>query len=173
MIKTTPYTADVQGRLAPSFDCGNAFINVFLKGTEALDHGLGATYIFLSDDADSILGFFNIGVNCIRQIEEQQTVFMGGSVHINEFAIHKDLQGKAIEGTGIRFSEYLFQQCINVIMELRNKVGFSFITLAANTAGERLYKRMGFEFLDEDMAFDRASSEISCVNMYRGIDWEY
>lgn len=56
----------------------------------------GITYVLLSDDKDFIIGYFNISVGRIDQIEKvmDHTYYipMGGAININYLAVDKRLQ---------------------------------------------------------------------------------
>nr|WP_314463653.1 hypothetical protein [uncultured Clostridium sp.] len=60
--------------LTKEFDCGNYVINNFLKSADALDENQGITYIMLSDEKDYIIGFYNISVGRVDQIEINRKV---------------------------------------------------------------------------------------------------
>ena len=82
--------------LVKNFDCGNVVINNFLNSENALDFNQGITYVLLSDDKDFIIGYFNISVGRIDQIEKvmDHTYYipMGGAININYLAVDKRLQ---------------------------------------------------------------------------------
>ena len=65
--------------MTKNFDCGNIVINHFLNDGDALDPNQGITYVLLSDDKDFIIGYFNISVGQIDQIE---TIM--GNTHITD-----------------------------------------------------------------------------------------
>lgn len=89
------YTVDYVN-LANEFDCGNFIINKFLKSGDALDKNQGITYVMLSDEEDFIIGYYNICVGRVDQVEiiggEKLYEPMGGSVNINYLAIHSGFQ---------------------------------------------------------------------------------
>jgi len=55
--------------LTEKFDCGNFIINNFIKSGDALDENQGITYIMLSDEKNYIIGYYNISVGRVDQIE--------------------------------------------------------------------------------------------------------
>ena len=57
-------------------------------------------------------------------------------------------------------------------MELRKDVGFEFVTLASTQSGYKLYKRFGFDELEDDMHLAPEKDEIGCTPMYLSLDWE-
>ena len=85
-LKIVPLDASNQ-MLAFNFRCVNAVIDSFLKGAQALDPGIGKTFLWLNDKNDRILGFYNIGTGCINYFDGDFMYKMGGSVHINDFAL--------------------------------------------------------------------------------------
>lgn len=52
MAEVVKYSHDLQERLSGIFDCGNSYINEFLRGVLSLDDGIGKTYVLLDDDDD-------------------------------------------------------------------------------------------------------------------------
>ena len=78
-LKIVPLDASNQ-MLAFNFRCGNAVIDSFLKGPQALDPGIGKTFLWLNDKNDRILGFYNIATGCINYFDGDFMYKMGGSV---------------------------------------------------------------------------------------------
>lgn len=68
------YTSEYEN-LRNNFTCGNIVIDNFLKSNNALDENQGITYVMLSDKKDVIIGFYNIEVGRVDQIDN-----IGGSV---------------------------------------------------------------------------------------------
>ena len=138
LMYVIPYDSEIQ-RLAAKFDCGNSHLNAFLKSSRALDPGIGKTYVLLVDDASSIVGYYNIGVGYIEQQRDGMPQKMGGSVHINCFALDERFQKAPMDipdlpddGEIYHISDFLLNDCINRIEMIRDKhVGFSFITLCS------------------------------------------
>lgn len=155
-LNVVPYDAGYQ-RLASSFKSGNDHLDQFLKGPSSLEDWFGKTYVFLTDDSRAIIGYYNIGTGYIEQIADGRQYKIGGSIHINCFALHKDyhgiLQATTPDGEKINLSDFLLWDCIDRILEIRGQVGFSFITLCATRQGFSLYDRNDFEVLDEDLHF--------------------
>ena len=159
-------------KLAPSFHCGNVYIDRFLRESTALDDGFGKTYVWVNENKSCILGFYNISVGCIDEIENSTRYRLGGSVHINEFAIDERYRGLYL-ADNIRYSDALLQDCIARAKYIRdNYVGFSFITLQSTKEGHSLYKRNEFEDLEEDMSVTKGEKENKCQAMYYVFDLE-
>lgn len=55
MAEVVKYSHDLQERLSGIFDCGNSYINEFLRGVLSLDDGIGKTYVLLDDDREQII----------------------------------------------------------------------------------------------------------------------
>ena len=51
MLNVRPYTPALQ-KLAAKFDCGNSYLNQFLRSPDALDAGVGKTFVFLTENAE-------------------------------------------------------------------------------------------------------------------------
>lgn len=162
--------------LAQNFDSGNSHLNHFLQHLESLDSSIGTTYVLLSDNDDSIIGFYNIGMGNLDIIECGVRIKMGGAVHINGFALDINYHGLVQEtlenDITINLSDFLLIDCINRIKEIRqNNIGFAFITLSATKEGYSLYKRNGFEELEDDMKFSFNIDEKECIPMYYSMDF--
>ena len=161
-------------QLSSSFSCGNFFIDDFLKGSLAVDPGIGKTYIWLNDKETEIIGFYNITTGSLEYIDSDSRFKMGGAVHINEFALDERYHGIQLDtDMGIKMSDVLLTDCINRIISFRNKVGFSFITLHSTSEGFNLYKRHDFEAIEEDMGLLMTEGkERDCMPMYLPLDME-
>ncbi len=168
------YDASLQ-KLASSFQSGNAYLDQFLKGSKALDDAFGKTYVYLSDNREKIIGYYNLGVGYIEQLDDGMRVKLGGAVHINCFALDEKYQGlvqdETEEGVKIKLSDFLLVECMERIEKIREKhIGFSFVTLNSTKEGYHLYQRNGFEELETDMSFSNEKSEEKCNSMYMAID---
>lgn len=176
-LNVVPYDANYQ-RLASSFESGNSYLYQFLKEDLSLEDWFGKTYVFLSDDNNTIVGYYNIGTGYIEQLSDERRYKIGGSIHINCFALHKDyhgiLQAMTSEGIKVNLSDFLLYDCIERISEIRKQVGFSFITLCATKQGYSLYRRNDFEALDEDLHFSAGEEDDSnfYTAMYLPLDAE-
>lgn len=175
-INVVLYDAGMKS-LASSFHSGNDYLDQFLRNPSALSESYGKTYVFLSSDGNTIIGYYNIGVGYIEQMFSYGRVRMGGSAHVNCFALdekyHGLLQQQLPDGTKINLSDVLLDDCIRRIRHIRaTEIGFSFITLCSTQQGISLYKRNAFEELDEDMAFSVEETDQDCVLMYLPLDYE-
>ena len=162
--------ADAQ-KLASSFSCGNIYIDAFLKSPTALDIGFGKTYIWIDDDGREIVGFYNITTGSVVEASEEGYSKIGGSIHINEFAVSKDYQ-KVHVGDRMYVSDLLLGDCIERAIYIReNLVGFSFITLQSTKEGHYCYQRNDFEDIEDDMKIEKTSGvEDDCIPMYLPLD---
>lgn len=175
-LHVVKYDASLQ-KLASSFHSGNDYLDRFLRDTISRDDGFGKTYVLLSDDNRTIIGYYNLGLGYIEQQEYGRTVKMGGAVHINCFALdthyHGALQGYTDEGIKINLSDALLVECLSRIEVLRREhIGFSFVTLSSTKEGYALYLRNGFEKLEDDMQFTFDETEVSCIPMYLSLNYE-
>ncbi len=173
-LKIVPLDASNQ-MLAFNFRCGNAVIDSFLKGPQALDPGIGKTFLWLNDKNDRILGFYNIGTGCINYFDGDFMYKMGGSVHINDFALDEAYHHKPLdEGGMVNMSDALLNDCIQRVAYIREHyVGFAFITLQATEQGYPLYRRHDFYELEEGMDILKIQSkETMCIPMYFPMDLE-
>lgn len=147
-------------KLAKNFECGNIVIDNFLRNGDALDENQGITYVLLSDNKDFIIGYYNVEVGRVDQIEDiGDTVMykpMGGSVNINYLAIHSKYQGTKIaevDGRKIYLGDYILRDCEKLVLRLRKEIGIVFITLYSTEQGYHLYhERNSYEDFEDDMS---------------------
>ena len=175
---TIPFNAALQNA-ALNFDCGSSpFYNQFIRGWQALDASFGKTFVFLTEDQKSIVGYYNIGVGEVSRDDGYQRLKSGGAVHINVLALDKSLRGKTaleVYGADIPWSDLLLYDCLKRINKIRDTcVGFSFVTLSASKEGYSLYRRFDFFEMDEDMSFNLQEDEKSGkgIMMYLALDSE-
>lgn len=182
-LNVVPYDAGLQ-KLASCFTSGNDYLDRFLRSADAIQNSFGRTYVLLTDDDSMIVGYYNIGVGYIEQIFDGVRRKLGGSAHINCFALderyHGILQAMTPEGVKVNLSDVLLDDCIKRIYEIREEIGFTFITLCSTKQGYSLYKRNDFEDLETDMNFSteeetRFNTEEDgdfCAPMYMALDYE-
>ena len=157
------------------FDSGNSHLDRFLKSGLAYDDSIGKTYVFLSDEGDCVIGYYNIGMGAVEQIDGGLRKKIGGAVHINCFAIDKRLQDQIVsvdtEAGKIHLSDLMLYDCMKRIMAIRkNCIGAAFVTLNSTKEGEWLYKRNDFEYLEDDMDFAKEEGDLECRQMYLALD---
>ena len=171
------YTSEYEN-LTKDFDCGNFVIDNFLKNGSALDENQGITYILLSKKKDCIIGYYNIEVGRVDQIENvgDQILYrpMGGTVNINYLAIHSKFQGRQIaeiDGRKIYLGDYLLRDCEKRILLLRKQVGIVFVTLYSTKQGYHLYhERNSYEDFEDDMSTFVRESDEECFKLYKCVD---
>jgi hypothetical protein len=166
--------AEIQG-FASAFHCGNTHIDSFLRSRNALDPGLGCTYVWLEENNTEIIGFYNICTGAIDQVDNYGVRRkMGGAVHINEFALEEKYHGQTLrEDDSIRLSDLLLSDCLERIQYLRqHHLGFAFVTLQSTKEGESLYSRNDFEVVESDMSMPPSKGEEDCIPMYLALDLE-
>lgn len=140
------------------FSSGNDYLDRFLREPLSLDSGYGKTFIWLSEDETAILGYYNIGTGSVDEDLAGVKTKLGGAIHINCFALDKGFHGQTKgfteAGEKINLSDLLLYDCLQQTESVRDDyVGFSFITLCSTEEGFNLYKRNGFEELDDSMRF--------------------
>ena len=175
-LRVVPFNEELRTTVAKSFDCGNSYINRFLRSTEALNKGIGKTYVCLAERDGGIVGFYNLSTGYVEQMVAPQRIEkIGGSIHINHFALDNRYHGcKVVDGPETFYlSDWLLSDCLALIEHIREIfVGFSFVTLWSTKEGHPLYLRNGFEDLEDDMAFTSAEGESQCYPMYLALDEE-
>ena len=162
--------------LAQEFSCGNIVIDNFLKSSDALDNNQGITYVLLTDKEDFIIGYFNISVGRVDQMEivgnKKYYSPMGGAVNINYLAIDERLQHtKLVENQDFYFGDYILRECEKIILQLRKDIGIAFVTLYSTNEGYHLYHdRNGYEDFEDDMSTFVDESDKQCYKLYKWID---
>lgn len=177
-LNVVPFTPELLP-FAERFSSGNTYIDRFIKnGDYSLDPNIGKTYVFLSSSGEQIIGFYNIGMSSLDQLQEvngkQIRNRMGGAVNINYFALdenyHRKLKGQLPSGQNIYLSDLLLDECFERIENIaENYIGATFITLNSTNEGLNLYIRNGFEKLEDDMNFTMEKSEHDCIQLYKWI----
>lgn len=171
-INFIAYDKNWLDKLSKNFHCGNDKIDYFIRSNESLDTKLGKTYICLDNGNNNIISYFNLGTGSINYIDSFGKIKMGGSAHLNYFALDEKYQGSIIETNPyIKLSDILLNKCIDKIKEIKdNHIGFSFITLFSTNEGYNLYLRRGFDNIEEDMIVSPNDSEQKCLPMYLSLD---
>ena len=175
-LNVKPLTRDLYTAFKDNFNCGNSRLNRFFSSSESLDIGIGVTYVFLSDDDSEMLGYYNLTTGVVSNSDNPHSR-IGGSIHINCFALDSEYHGLFQDydknGSPIKLSDIFFRQCIENILAMRSKIGFTFITLSATNEGYNLYKRTMFEDLEDDMFIaEKDMEQNGCIPMYYSIDIE-
>ena len=137
-----------------------------------MDDSVGKTYVCLSDSKEMLIGYYNITTGSLQVTDVSMKFKIGGTVHINAFAVDNRFHGKIPADAEIKYSDFLLNDCMSRIYALRKYVGFSFVTLSSTESGYNLYKRNGFEELESDMAFSFEKAELGCTPMYFPLDSE-
>jgi hypothetical protein len=169
------YTKEYE-KIARNFTCGNQIIDNFLHSDNALDVNQGVTYVMLSEEKDVVIGYYNIEVGRIDRLEmvgnNINYIPMGGTVNINYLAIDSNFQGhRIVEDRNIYLGDYLLRDCEKRILDIRDKVGISFITLYSTEEGYNLYhERNSYEDFDDDMSTFVQESDNCCYKLYKWVD---
>ena len=152
-------------------------MNRFLVGSEALEPGIAKTYIALSDNRTELIGYYSIDCGTVDQVNGAYHEKIGGAVHLRCFALdkryHHEIQEMTSTGKAVYVSDMLLESCLDRIEYIRsNFIGAEFVTLASTREGEKLYRRHGFDDLDEDISFSPTSGEDDCIRLYLPLDYE-
>lgn len=174
-VKTEAFTKDTRN-LAESFFSGNEFLDQFIKSLDAFNDGIGKTFIWVNDERTEMIGYYNMGVGYIDMYNGDDKYKIGGSIHLNFFALDRKYRGiisSYDNGQALKISDFLFSDFMGKVFHLRrNYIGFSFVTLAATDEGKSLYERHYFEELDADLHFSFKDDEKGCIPMYLALDEE-
>ena len=124
MLNVRPYTPALQ-KLAAKFDCGNSYLNQFLRSPDALDAGVGKTFVFLTENAESIVGYYNLSCGSLDEIEGDVRYKIGGTIHIGYFAIDEkfqhQLQATTPNGIHLYWGDVLLEECLSRIEAIRSQ----------------------------------------------------
>ena len=162
--------------LTASFDCKNTVINNFLKSEKALDSNQGVTYILLNNSKDKIIGFYNIGISRIDQVQSigdtTYATYMGGTAVLNYLALNEPFQYTyMLPEDSYSYGDYLLDNCESKLLSLRNKIGFSFITISSTKEGLHLYRdKHDYEEFEEAMSIVVQESDKQCIKLYKWAD---
>ena len=162
--------------LAKNFSCGNIVIDSFLNDNSALDRNQGITYVLLSDDKDFIIGYYNISVGRVDQIEtignSVRYIPMGGSVNINYLAVDSRLQHTPLsEEKKFYYGDYILRECEKKILQLRKEIGIAFVTLYSTEEGYHMYHdRNCYEDFEDDMSTFVEETNEYCYKLYKWVD---
>lgn len=169
--------------LAERFSSGNTYLDSFLQdGDYSLDPNIGKTYVFLSEENNEIIGYYNLGMSSVDRIEEvngnRRYIRMGGAVNINYFALderyHRQVFDMLPSGDKIYLSDILLIECLERIESVINQhIGATFVTLNSTKEGYHLYTRNGFEELEVDMRFTMEDGDHDCTQLYRWVNEEF
>jgi hypothetical protein len=173
-VKTEPLTEKMR-YLTQSFKSGNDFLDQFLRSDDALNSSIGKTFVWVNEKRNEIIGYYNLGVGYIDMFNGDDKYKIGGSIHLNFFALNAPYRGikAGTKDNDIKISDRLFADFIQKVYELREKyIGFAFVTLAATDEGYSLYKRNYFEDLEEGLHFSFKDDEKGCRPMYLALDCE-
>lgn len=162
--------------LSKTFDCGNSYLNQFIRSPDALEPGIGKTYVCLSDDAQELIGYYNISCGALDELDDGRRCKIGGAIHLGYFAVdskhHHELQETTPSGARLYLSDLLLEDCLARVEQIRSSwVGTAFVTLASSEAGEKLYRRHGFDDLDDDITFSPVHGEDECICLYLPLDY--
>lgn len=139
-------------------------LDKFLKEKALTYHknNLVRTHVLLNDSEDKVVGFFSLFnedffISSSKESSlkfKQVTVYRGAdnitelpAIRIHKFAVNKDFQGK--QYMGVKFSDYLFSEMLDIINAAASWSGCMFITLEATDNAYYYYDHRGFKVLNK------------------------
>ncbi len=152
------------------FDCGNSYINNFLK-ENSFNNEIAKTFILINEEVPCIMGFFSLSADSlIEKSNDQKTIELGPAIRIYMFAVDKRYQGYHYH-LSETIASFLLNQCIEVIKKVvEHYIGATFIVLSSTKEGYHFYKKKGdFEELEQDMAMLDILGDNDTIKMYRDI----
>ncbi len=162
---------DLQHReLVKKFSCGNMILDNFLKSQQSFDSGIGVTYIYLTEDQNRVVGYYNISAGCVDYLDNGLRLRDAGAIHLNYFAVDLAFQKK---NNNMGISDLLLEDCVQRVHVIReNILGFNYITLDSTQEALGLYQRHGFQKieLDEGIIFSPYKNEYTSIPMYLFLD---
>ena len=141
-----------------NFDCGELEYNDFLKNNAEMwaANGNAVTYVVVDsyelvcNKIKRIYGFAAVNATGLLGKSDGKNKYLP-CAEIRLFAVSKRLRGpEAVDVDGIRYSFKIFQTLMQELYRISTAViGFSAVTLNANSTGLKLYSKFGFIYTDD------------------------
>ncbi len=144
---------NVPSDVVSQFSCGNEEFDRFLheQAKTWMSEGYAVTYVAVikeeleNNTVKRIYGYAAINATGLLGKDRGKNKYLS-CAEIRMFAVSKTLRGgEAVDSDGIRYSYKLFQALMQELYLLSTSViGFSAVTLNANSTGLGLYSKFGF-----------------------------
>ena len=153
-------------QLLKYFDCGEPFLNEYLKqyALKNDSNSSAKTFLCVDDEEKNLIGYFSLCTSSI-QFNEYEPEYLEkiprypiSCIKIARLAVAKEYQGHKI-------GAYLLKECFAKILKISSTVGFYLIVVDAKESSYGFYEHYGFTKLKEDSLtyFLRTSTLIKAV----------
>lgn len=181
-LRIEPLTNDNK-ILVDGFYSNNDVIDNFFK-KEALTDTKVATHLIIDSLTNDLISFFSLSASGIsinmssQKLRESINRFNIPAIEINYFAIDKKYRHLFYdeitekENEEYFLSDMLFEKILELILEFRKNIGFSFITLYSVPNSKNpnkplnIYTRFNFETFEEYMEANKKRYLEGCIPMY-------
>lgn len=143
---------EVSKNFLKSFDSGEPLLDIYLKQYALKNdiNGIAKTFLCVSDDKSSLIGFFSLSTANI-QFEEyinNQNIdsvphYPIPCVRIARLGVDKKYQGKGV-------GRYLIKECFLRILAISRTIGVYLIIVDAKESSTGFYEHYGFNLLKKD-----------------------
>lgn len=153
------------------FDCGNNYINDYLKNQAKNDDAV--TYLFIDNSDGSLLAFASIRCSGIRT-KKEKTVYTQSAIEIKYFAVdskyHKLPYGSDRDDEHYYFSDQILMDICKICRTISEEhVSASHIILYSVPDAKQFYSRNMFGEFNDYMQFDEYDVIDGCIPMFLGI----
>ena len=133
------------------FDSGEELLNIYLKQYALKNdvNGIAKTFLCVSDDKTSLIGFFSLSTANI-QFDEYKNLNKESIPHypipcvrIARLAVDKNEQGKGV-------GKYLLKECFLRILLISKTIGVYLVIVDAKESSTGFYEHYGFNLLKKD-----------------------
>ncbi len=142
---------EVSKSFLKAFDCQEELLNIYLKQYALKNdiNGIAKTFLCVSDDKASLIGFFSLSTANIQFAEysgvsdDNIPHYPIPCVRIARLAVDKDYQGHKV-------GSYLLKECFLRILLISRNVGIHLVIVDAKESSTGFYEHYGFKLLKKD-----------------------
>lgn len=152
-------------RLCRNFDCGNEYINGFIRDT-AIDDVDSTTFIYIDNTGNKVVCAYSLACSGIVANISNKTLIYP-AVEIKVFALDKEYQHKVYNKSVGTYGDLFFSYIIRSIAEFTdNYCGASRIVLYSVPEYINFYKRNFFKNFEPFMNPDESETNRDCIPMF-------
>ncbi|MGL5637974.1 MAG: hypothetical protein ACRCZO_02935 [Cetobacterium sp.] len=170
--------------LIDDFDCGNLYINDYLK-SKALFSDDTKTYLIINKTKENfeseykkVLGFFSLTCSAIKYSpNEGKTINNFPAIELKYFALDIKFQGLQYDSDlddpfdPFNFSDVMFGEILKKCKYIKNNIlGAKYLTLYSVPESVSFYKRQYMEDFNQYMESNNNKEIIDCVPMFMSLN---
>lgn len=170
--------------LINNFDCGNPYINDYLK-SKALTSDDTKTYLIINktkrnrdNDYKKLLGFFSLTCSAIKYSpNEGKTINNFPAIELKYFALDMEFQGLQYDFDSndpddpFNFSDVIFGEILKKCRYIKNNIlGAKYLTLYSVPKSVSFYKRQFMEDFNQYMEPNSNKEIIDCIPMFMSLN---